>query len=95
METSTIAHKLISRFTAEGIQVNKVSQNQDAGNLEITLQAKDLGLKSLTIKVEAAEVSRPLAEDFTLLGPDEGYVDHVDYVQEDAGELVLAADDKM
>lgn len=91
MQTEHIAQTLVSRMQANGMQVNQVTA-QD-GNVEITIQAKDSGLKSITIKME--EVSRPLVEDFDLLGPDEGFVDHVDYTPAPARELVSVADDEM
>lgn len=91
MQTEHIA-QLVSRMQANGMHVNQVTA-QD-GNVEITIQAKDLGLKSITIKMEE-EVSRPLIEDFDLLGPDEGFVDHVDYSPETARELVSVADEEI
>lgn len=91
MQTEHIAQTLVSRMQANGMQVNQVTA-QD-GNAEINIQAKDSGLKSITIKME--EVSRPLVEDFDLLGPDEGFVDHVDYTPAPGRELVSVADDEM
>jgi hypothetical protein len=41
------------------------------------------------------EVSRPLGEDFGILGEDEGYVDHIDYTPQSAQELVPALDEEM
>lgn len=93
MQTEHIAQTLVSRMQANGMHVNQVTTTQD-GNVEITIQAKDLGLKSITIKMEE-EVSRPLIEDFDLLGPDEGFVDHVDYSPESSRELVSVADEEM
>ena len=88
-----IAQSLTSRLTAEGMQINQVTQNEQNGNVEVTIETPVLGIKSLTIHMK--EVSRPLVEDFGLLGPDEGFVDHIDYSPQSAQELVPALDEEM
>ena len=88
-----IAQSLMSRLTAEGMQINQVTQTEQNGNVEVTIETKSLGLKSLTIHMK--EVSRPLGEDFGILGEDEGYVDHIDYTPQSAQELVPALDEEM
>lgn len=96
MNAELITQSLVSRLSADGMQIGQVSQSEVDGNLEITIQAQQLvGLKSLTLKLEPVEVSRPLIEDFNLLGEDEGFVDHVDYSPKSVQELVPAADDEM
>jgi hypothetical protein len=92
MQTELITQTLIKRLQADGMQIGQVLQSEKDGNLEITIQARDLGLKSLTVKMEEVEVSRPLIEDFNLLGDDEGFVDHIDYSPASSRELVPAAD---
>ena len=88
-----IAQSLTSRLTAEGMQINQVTQNEQNGNVEVTIETPVLGIKSLTIHMK--EVSRPLVEDFGLLGPDEGFVDHIDYTPDCVQELVPALDEEM
>ncbi len=96
MNAELITQSLVARLSADGMQIGQVSQSEVDGNLEITIQAQQLvGLKSLTLKLEPVEVSRPLIEDFNLLGEDEGFVDHVDYSPKSVQELVPAADDEM
>jgi hypothetical protein len=95
MNAENITKSLVSRLTADGMKINQATSNNQDGNLEITIQAKDLGLKSLTIKMQEVEISRPLIEDFDLLGEDEGFVDHVDYSPEFSRELVSVADEEM
>jgi hypothetical protein len=96
MNAELITQSLVSRLSADGMQIGQVSQSEIDGNLEITIQAQRLvGLKSLTLKLEPVEVSRPLIEDFNLLGEDEGFVDHVDYSPESPRELVPATDEEM
>lgn len=96
MNAELITQSLVSRLSADGMQIGQVSQSEVDGNVEITIQAQRLvGLKSLTLKLEPVEVSRPLIEDFNLLGEDEGFVDHVDYSPESVQELIPAADDEM
>jgi hypothetical protein len=92
MQTELITQTLIKRLQADGMQIGQVLQSEKDGNLEITIQARDLGLKSLTVKMEEVEVSRSFVEDFNLLGEDEGFVDHIDYSPESSRELVPAAD---
>ncbi|MFN5249901.1 MAG: hypothetical protein ACK5DE_02540 [Bacteroidota bacterium] len=89
-----IAQSLMSRLTAEGMQINQVTQTEQNGNVEVTIETPVLGIKSLTIHMK--EVSRPLGEDFGLLGEDEGYVDHIDYyTMQSVQELVPARDEEM
>lgn len=95
MQATHIAQTLVSRMQANGMHVNQVSQTNMDGNVEITIQAKDLGLKSLTIKMQEVEISRPLIEDFNFLGEDEGFVDHVDYSPDSSREIVPALDEEM
>jgi hypothetical protein len=95
MNAENITKSLVSRLTADGMKINQATSNSQDGNLEITIQAKDLGLKSLTIKMQEVEISRPLVEDFELLGPDEGFADHVDYSPNSHQELVSVADEEM
>lgn len=95
MQTELITQTLIKRLQADGMQIGQVLQSEKDGNLEITIQARDLGLKSLTVKMEEVEVSRSFVEDFNLLGEDEGFVDHIDYSPESSRELVPAADEEM
>ena len=98
MHTELIAQSLVSRLNADGIQIQQVEQVELDGNVEITIHASQLsGLKSLTVRMKEVEVSHPLNEDFGLglLGPDEGFVDHVDHSPEQPRELVAAADDEM
>jgi hypothetical protein len=95
MNAEHITQSLVSRLSADGMLINQVSQKEVNGNVEITIQARDLGLKSLTVKMEEVEVSRPLIEDFNLLGDDEGFVDHIDYSPESSRELVPAADEEI
>jgi hypothetical protein len=92
-----IAQSIVSRLNAGGIQVGQVEQTEIDGNVEITITACELGLKSLTVRMKEIEVSRPLVEDFNLLGEDEGFTDHVDYSPDAATprELVLSADAEM
>jgi hypothetical protein len=95
MNAERITQSLVQRLQADGLQISQVLQSERDGNLEITIQARELGLKSLTVKMEEAEVSRPLIEDFSLIGENEGFVDHIDYSPESVQELVPAADDEM
>jgi len=95
MNAEHITQSLVSRLSADGMLINQVSQKEVNGNVEITIQARDLGLKSLTVKMEEVEVSRPLIEDFNLLGDDEGFVDHIDYSPTSSRELVPAADEEI
>jgi hypothetical protein len=41
-----IAQSLMSRLTAEGMQINQVTQTEQNGNVEVTIETKSLGLKS-------------------------------------------------
>jgi hypothetical protein len=96
MNAEHIAQSLVSRLHADGIQINQVEQSEVNGNVEITITAQQLsGLKSLTVRMKEPEVSRSLTEDFGLLAPDEGFVDHIDHTPVQAGELVMAADEEM
>jgi hypothetical protein len=95
MNAEHITQSLVSRLSADGMLINQVSQKEVNGNVEITIQARSLGLKSLTVKMEEVEVSRPLIEDFNLLGDDEGFVDHIDYSPVSSRELVPAADEEI
>jgi hypothetical protein len=99
MNAERITQSLVQRLQADGLQISQVLQSERDGNLEITIQARELGLelglKSLTVKMEEAEVSRPLIEDFSLIGEDEGFVDHIDYSPQSPRELVPAADEEM
>ncbi len=94
MNASHIAQSIVSRLNAGGIQIGQVEQTENDGNVEITITASDLGLRSLTVRMKE-EVSRPLIEDFNLLGEDEGFTDHVNYSPQPTGELVLSADSEM
>jgi hypothetical protein len=93
MKTELITQTLVHRLQTNGLQINQVSQSEKDGNVEITIHAHELGLKSLTIKMEEHKGYRPLSEDFNLIGEDEGFTDYVDYVTDSPGELVLAADE--
>jgi hypothetical protein len=93
MNASHITQSIVSRLNAGGIEVGQVEQTENDGNVEITITASDLGLRSLTVRMQ--EVSRPLIEDFNLLGEDEGFTDHVNYSPQPTGELVLSADSEM
>jgi hypothetical protein len=95
METELITQTLVKRLLADGMQINHVLQSKKDGNLEIIIKTRDLGLKSLTVKMEEVEVSRSFVEDFNLLGEDEGFVDHIDYSPKHSRELVPAADEEM
>lgn len=89
-----IAHSIMSRLNAEGMQINHVTQTEQNGKVEVTIETtKNIGLKSLTIHMK--EVSRPLGEDFGILGEDEGYVDHIDYTPDCVQELVPALDEEI
>lgn len=94
MNASHITQSIVSRLNAGGIQVGQVEQTENDGNVEITITASELGLKSLTVRMKE-EVSRPLVEDFNLLGEDEGFTDHVDYTPTPSLELVVSADAEM
>jgi hypothetical protein len=94
MNASHITHSIVSRLNAGGIQVGQVEQTENDGNVEITITASELGLRSLTVRMKE-EVSRPLVEDFNLLGEDEGFTDHVDYAPTPSRELVVSADAEM
>lgn len=96
MKTSAelIAQSLMNRLAAAGMAVDQITQVENNGNIEVTIETtKSIGVKSLTIHMK--EVSRPLGEDFGLLGPDEGFVDHIDYTPESTQELVPALDEEM
>lgn len=95
MNAEHITQSLVSRLSADGMLINQVLQSEKDGNVEITIQARSLGLKSLTVKMEEVEMSRPLIEDFNLLGDDEGFVDHIDYSPASSRELVPAADEEI
>lgn len=88
-----IAHSLMSRLTAEGMQIEQVTQTEKDGNVQVTIETPTLGLKSITIRMK--EVSRPLIEDFGLIGPDEGFSDHVDYTPGVMRELVPSLDEEL
>ena len=95
MKTSAelIAQSLVNRLAAAGMSVDQITQVENNGNVEVTIETPALGVKSLTIHMR--EVSRPLGEDFGILGEDEGYVDHIDYTPQSAQELVPALDEEM
>ena len=95
MKTSAelIAQSLMNRLAAAGMAVDQITQVENNGNIEVTIETPALGVKSLTIHMK--EVSRPLGEDFGILGEDEGYVDHIDYTPQSAQELVPALDEEM
>lgn len=95
MKTSAelIAQSLMNRLAAAGMSVDQITQVENNGNVEVTIETPALGVKSLTIHMK--EVSRPLGEDFGILGEDEGYVDHIDYTPQSAQELVPALDEEM
>ena len=95
MKTSAelIAQSLMNRLAAAGMSVDQITQVENNGNVEVTIETPALGVKSLTIHMK--EVSRPLVEDFGLLGPDEGFVDHIDYTPDCVQELVPALDEEM
>lgn len=95
MKTSAelIAQSLVNRLAAAGMSVDQITQVENNGNVEVTIETPALGVKSLTIHMK--EVSRPLGEDFGILGEDEGYVDHIDYTPQSAQELVPALDEEM
>ena len=88
-----IAQSLVSRLAAAGMTVEQITQVENNGNVEVTIETPALGVKSLTIHMK--EVSRPLVEDFGLLGPDEGFVDHIDYTPQSVQELIPALDEEM
>ena len=95
MKTSAelIAQSLMNRLAAAGMSVDQITQVENNGNVEVTIETPALGVKSLTIHMK--EVSRPLGEDFGILGEDEGYVDHIDYTPESVQELLPALDEEM
>lgn len=96
MKTSAelIAQSLMNRLAAAGMAVDQITQVENNGNIEVTIETtKSIGVKSLTIHMK--EVSRPLGEDFGLLGENEGYVDHIDYTPDCVQELVPALDEEM
>ena len=95
MKTSAelIAQSLMNRLAAAGMSVDQITQVENNGNVEVTIETPALGVKSLTIHMK--EVSRPLGEDFGLLGENEGYVDHIDYTPESVQALVPALDEEM
>lgn len=95
MKTSAelIAQSLMNRLAAAGMSVDQITQVENNGNVEVTIETPALGVKSLTIHMK--EVSRPLGEDFGILGEDEGYVDHIDYSPQSVQELVPALDEEM
>jgi len=95
MKTSAelIAQSLMNRLAAAGMSVDQITQVENNGNVEVTIETPALGVKSLTIHMK--EVSRPLGEDFGILGEDEGYVDHIDYTPQSVQELVPALDEEM
>lgn len=88
-----IAQSLVNRLAAAGMSVDQITQVENNGNVEVTIETPALGVKSLTIHMK--EVSRPLGEDFGILGEDEGYVDHIDYSPQSVQELVPALDEDM
>lgn len=88
-----IAQSLMNRLAAAGMSVDQITQVENNGNVEVTIETPALGVKSLTIHMK--EVSRPLGEDFGILGEDEGYVDHIDYTPDCVQELVPALDEEM
>lgn len=88
-----IAQSLMNRLAAAGMSVDQITQVENNGNVEVTIETPALGVKSLTIHMK--EVSRPLGEDFGILGEDEGYVDHIDYTPQSVQELVPALDEEM
>jgi len=95
MKTSAelIAQSLMNRLAAAGMSVDQITQVENNGNVEVTIETPALGVKSLTIHMK--EVSRPLGEDFGILGDDEGYVDHIDYTPDCVQELVPSLDEEM
>lgn len=95
MKTSAelIAQSLVNKLAAAGMPVDQITQVENNGNVEVTIETPALGVKSLTIHMK--EVSRPLGEDFGILGEDEGYVDHIDYTPDCVQELVPALDEEM
>lgn len=95
MKTSAelIAQSLVNKLAAAGMPVDQITQVENNGNVEVTIETPALGVKSLTIHMK--EVSRPLGEDFGLLGENEGYVDHIDYTPDCVQELVPALDEEM
>lgn len=95
MKTSAelIAQSLVNKLAAAGMSVDQITQVENNGNVKVTIETPALGVKSLTIHMK--EVSRPLGEDFGILGEDEGYVDHIDYSPQSVQELVPALDEEM
>ena len=95
MKTSAelIAQSLVNKLAAAGMPVDQITQVENNGNVEVTIETPVLGIKSLTIHMK--EVSRPLGEDFGLLEENEGYVDHIDYFPQSVQELVPALDEEM
>lgn len=89
-----IAQSLVNKLAAAGMPVDQITQVENNGKVEVTIETtKNIGLKSLTIHMK--EVSRPLGEDFGILGEDEGYVDHIDYTPDCVQELVPALDEEI
>lgn len=88
-----IAESLMNRLAAAGLEIEQITQIEEDGNVEVTIETPALGVKSLTIHMK--EVSRPLGEDFGVLGEDEGFSDHIDYTPSAMQELVPALDEEM